>query len=65
MYNQSSDGYADKNSYLELRRKIPEITSFVYHPWSLSYYNGTTFEPPYELVFDYKGYVSFWDGRRW
>lgn len=55
----------DDVSKLMVASGTPRVEQKTYKPWSLSYYNGTTFEPPYELVFDYKGYVSFWDGRRW
>lgn len=54
----------DETSKLLLEIGTPRVAKKTFAPWSLSYYNGTTFEPPYELVFDNKDYVSFWDGRR-
>lgn len=65
MYNKIGLGsVVDKNSDLRYADGRLKIHSTKYYPWSLSYYNGTTFDPPYELVFDYKKYVSFFDGRR-
>lgn len=52
MYNNINT-VVDKKSDLRYANGRLYTQTSKYYPWSLSYYNGTTFDPPYELVFDY------------
>ena len=55
MYNRGEKGsFVDETTFLRYTDGKLNTFSTKYYPWSLSYYNGTTFDPPYELVFEYR-----------